>query len=179
MCQHMFVITGAPGSGKSSLLEALAKQGIRYMPEAGRAIIQDQVVIKGSALPWADRSLFAELMLNWELRSYREARDMAEPILMDRGVVDVLGYLTLCNLPIPDHVKRAADQYRYNQQVFIAPYWAEIFGQDAERKQDRAEAEATYQVMARTYAELGYELIQLPLASIEERAAFVRKHILG
>ena len=179
MCQHMFVITGAPGSGKSSLLEALARQGMRYMPEAGRAIIQDQVTIKGNALPWADRALFAELMLNWELRSYREARDMAGPVLMDRGIVDVLGYLTLCNLPIPDHVKRAADQYRYNRQVFIAPYWAEIFGQDAERKQDRAEAEATYHVMARTYAEMGYELISLPLASIEERAAFVRQHILG
>lgn len=38
------------------------------MPEAGRAIIQDQVAIGGAALPWADRLAFSELMLGWELR---------------------------------------------------------------------------------------------------------------
>lgn len=32
------------------------------MPEAGRAIIQDQLAIGGRALPWADLSAFAELM---------------------------------------------------------------------------------------------------------------------
>jgi predicted ATPase len=40
------------------------------MLEAGRAIIQDQISIGGSALPWADQSDFAELMLSWELCSY-------------------------------------------------------------------------------------------------------------
>ncbi|TIV93045.1 MAG: ATPase, partial [Mesorhizobium sp.] len=54
MCDHLFVVTGGPGSGKTSLIEALALKGIQHMPEAGRAIIQDQVRIKGNALPWAD-----------------------------------------------------------------------------------------------------------------------------
>ena len=148
MSDHLFVITGGPGTGKSSLIDALAARGYRTMPEAGRAIIRDQVAIGGSALPWADRALFAELMLGWEMRSHREALASPSPVLMDRGIPDVVGYLTLCGLPVPDHVERAAKVHAYNRRVFLAPYWDAIFTQDAERKQDRAEAEATGRVMA-------------------------------
>lgn len=34
---HFIVITGGPGLGKSTLIDALAAQGLRHMPEAGRA----------------------------------------------------------------------------------------------------------------------------------------------
>ncbi len=129
--------------------------------------------IDGPALPWADRNLFAELMLGWELRSYHEALATEVPVLMDRGIPDVVGYLTLCGLPVPAHIEAAARSYPYNRRVFLAPYWDAIFTQDAERKQDRAEAEATGRVMAETYTRLGYEIVELPLAEIEERAGFV------
>lgn len=155
MSDHMFVVTGGPGSGKSSLIDALTRRGFRAMPEAGRAIIQDQVRIGGSALPWADRALFAELMLGWELRSWREALAMDGPVLMDRGIPDVVGYLTLCGLPVPAHVEAAAKLHPYNKRVFLAPYWDAIFAQDTERKQDRREAEATGRIMAETYTHLG------------------------
>lgn len=174
MADHLFVVTGGPGSGKSSLIDALAQDGIATMPEAGRAIIRDQVAIGGNALPWGDRAAFAELMLGWELRSHREARARPGPVLLDRGVPDVVGYLTLCGLPVPDHARRAAELYRYNRKVFLAPYWPEIFAQDAERKQDPEEAEATARVMTEVYTALGYEVVPLPLGTIAQRAAFVR-----
>lgn len=59
------IITGGPGSKKTTLIDALALEGFHYMPEAGRAIIRDQVAIEGTALPWSDRAAFAELMLAW------------------------------------------------------------------------------------------------------------------
>ncbi len=177
MCDHLFVVTGGPGSGKSSLIEALGRRGVQSMPEAGRAIIRDQVRIGGTALPWDDRSAFAQLMLGWELRSHHEAAAMPGPVVMDRGVPDVVGYLTLCGLPVPDHVETAARLFVYNKRVFLAPFWSEIFTQDAERKQDRQEAEATCKVMADTYARLGYELIELPFVDIEARADFVMQHL--
>src|SRR3546814_13674461 len=93
------VITGGPGSGQSTLIEALAVEGFDHMPDAGRAIIRDQVAIGGAALPWADRAAFAELMLGWELRSWHEAHDRAGPVICDRSVPDVAGYLRLCGLP--------------------------------------------------------------------------------
>jgi predicted ATPase len=147
------------------------------MPEAGRAIIQDQVSIGGNSLPWGDRQAFAELMLGWELRSHREASAMRGPVICDRGIPDVLGYLTLCELPVPAHVRRAAELFRYNRIVFIAPHWPAIFSQDAERKQSGAEAAATCRVMADTYSGLGYDVVALPLVSVAERAAFVRTHM--
>jgi len=170
---QLFVVTGGPGSGKTSLIAALAAAGHATMPEAGRAIIQDQVAIGGNALPWDDRAAFADLMLGWELRSHREARAMAGPVILDRGIPDVIGYRTLCGLPIPDPLRRAAELHRYARRVFVAPHWPAIFAQDAERRQSPEEAEATTRAMERVYAGLGYDLVPLPLAPVEARVAFI------
>jgi predicted ATPase len=177
MADHLHVITGGPGSGKTTLIDALASEGVRHMPEAGRAIIQDQVDIGGTALPWSDREAFATLMLAWEMRSYREAVNAPGPIVFDRGIPDVIGYLRLCGLPVPASVLRAAERRRYANRVFIAPPWPAIFKQDTERKQTLAEAEATYHAMVEAYSSLGYELVMLPLASVAERARFVGEQI--
>lgn len=147
------------------------------MPEAGRAIIQDQVAIGGTALPWADRLVFAELMLGWELRSYHEACGFAEPVFFDRGVPDVVGYLRVCGLDVQEHMRTAATKFRYNKQVFLAPPWPEIFHGDAERKQSWEEAVATFESMASTYESLNYEVVLLPLTSVEERAEFVVRQL--
>jgi len=69
MTQRFFVLTGGPGSGKSALLDALERAGYARSVEAGRGIILDQQTIEGRALPWSDPTLFAEMMLSWEMRS--------------------------------------------------------------------------------------------------------------
>lgn len=167
------VLTGGPGSGKTTLLEALAATGHATSPEAGRAIIRRQQAIDGEALPWKDRALFAELMLDRELEAHARAEGADGPVFFDRGLPDVVGYLTLCGLPIPAHVERAAQDIRYDRRVFIAPVWPEIFGQDVERKQDLDEARHTFDAMAETYPRFGYELIELPKTSVAERLDFV------
>lgn len=171
---QLFVVTGGPGSGKSSLIAALKAGGLRHMPEAGRAVIQEQVAQGGSALPWADRLAFAERMLSHDLRSYREAQKLTGPVIFDRGVPDVLGYLRVIGLAVPAHIEEAVRSVRYHRRVFIAPPWRSIFVQDAERKQSFEEAEVTYRAMVDVYSELGYELVSLPLATLAERAQFVR-----
>ncbi|MGF7149734.1 putative ATPase [Sphingomonas zeicaulis] len=173
----LFVITGGPGSGKSTLIAALAETGLATMPEAGRAIIRDQQAIGGTALPWADRAAFAELMLGWELRSHAEAQAQTAPVVFDRGVPDVIGYLTLCGLPVPPHMHRAAALYRYNPTVFLAPFWADIYATDTERRQSHAEAEATAAAMITAYEAAGYRVVPLPRAPVAHRVAFVRAEI--
>lgn len=177
MTDRFHVITGGPGSGKTSLVAALAAQGIHCMPEAGRAIIRDQVDIDGTALPWRDREAYAALMLAWEMRSYREALDVPGPTIFDRAIPDVVGYLRLCGLPVPSPLLQAAARKRYAKRVFIAPHWPDIFEQDAERKQSLAEAEATHHAMVQAYTSLGYELVSLPFAPVSERARFVQSLI--
>jgi predicted ATPase len=171
---HFFIITGGPGSGKSTLLEALADRGLHTMPESGRAIIQEQVARGGSALPWADRSAFAERMFQQEVHSWHAAHQREGPVMFDRGVPDVVGYLDLVGLDVPDHIEQAARTLRYAPRVFVAPHWPAIYANDGERKQTIEEAEATCRAVTRVYMRLGYEIILLPLASVAERVAFVR-----
>jgi predicted ATPase len=174
---RFFVLTGGPGSGKSVLIEGLEQCGYARSVEAGRGVIQDQVAIGGRALPWRDQILFAELMLCWEMRSYHIAQHQGGPVFFDRGIPDVVGYLRLLGQRVPEHMQKAAITFRYNRRVFIAPPWREIFRQDHERKQTLDEAVRTYEAMVATYSEIGYELVEIPRLSIEERVRFVRNNI--
>ena len=171
--ERFHVITGGPGSGKSTLIEALGRRGFAHSIEAGRAIIQDQVAIDGPAQPGRDPLAFAELMLSWELRSYRAAAVQSGHVFFDRGVPDMVGYFRLLGRPAPSHVTRAAERFRYNRRVFLAPPWPAIFTQDAERKQTPEEAVRTCEAMVGAYSSCGYELVTLPLASVDERVRFV------
>jgi predicted ATPase len=175
---QMFVVTGGPGSGKTTLVTALAACGFSTMPEAGRAIIQQQIAIGGTALPWSNRLAFAELMLEMDIRSYRGAEELRGPVIFDRGIPDVLGYLRVSGVPVPARIEEAARKFRYHRRVFLAPPWPAIFGQDEERKQSIAEAEATCDAMVEVYSSLGYELLVLPLIPVDERIEFVR-NIIG
>ncbi|MBB5638119.1 putative ATPase [Pedobacter cryoconitis] len=167
------VITGGPGSGKTTLINALNSHGIKTTAESGRKIIQDQVSGNGNALPWLDPAAFAGLMFNLEKLEYYKAIEANEVIIFDRGIPDVTGYLRLMNLPVPGYMDYAARNLRYNRKVFIAPPWPEIFERDAERKQTFEEALQTFEFMFETYSSYGYTLIILPLVSVEERTAFV------
>ncbi|WP_418594874.1 AAA family ATPase [Ponticoccus sp. (in: a-proteobacteria)] len=173
MSDHFFVVTGGPGAGKTSLITELARRGLHTIPESGRAVIREETARGGDALPWADRMSYAERMLERDLRAYEDAQALSGPVIFDRGTPDILGYLTLCGLPVPPHVTTAAKVAPYNARVFLAPYWDEIFTQDSERKQTRAEAEATCAVMRETYTALGYQITELPRADIATRADFV------
>lgn len=171
---RFFVVTGGPGSGKTTLIEALAAAGHRVAPEAGRRIIKEQMAADGNALPWADRGAFAEAMLAHDIRSYRGNCDAPGRVFFDRGIPDVIGYLTLVGLNVPTTMHEAALRYRYHRRVFIAPPWPEIFTQDDERKQTPDEAIRTYDAMMRVYPQYGYEPVELPRADLATRVAFVQ-----
>lgn len=177
MTSNFFVFTGGPGSGKTSLVHALADKGFSTAPEAGRAIIQTQQAIGGEALPWGNRQLFAELMLSWDIRSHESAAGMNRPVLFDRGVPDTIGYLELCGLQVPRHMWEAAVLYRYNRQVFVLPPWPEIYVRDEERKQSPVEAERTFAAVTAVYRRLGYTLAEVPRCDIVERARLVADRI--
>lgn len=173
----LFVVTGGPGSGKTTLLDALAAKGLRTVPESGRAIIRTQLAIGGTALHWQDRSTFAELMLDREIRNYEDHAGLDAPIFFDRGLPDLVGYARLCGLSGKEHFRRAAALYRYADPVFLTPPWCDIYANDTERTQDWDEAVRTFEAMRTAYADCGYQTVELPLACVEERVAFVLHEI--
>ena len=169
---RFFVLTGGPGSGKTTLVEALEARGYATTEEAGRGVIREQMQ-GGDGLPWLDRERFAGLMFDWELRSYRQAQRQDGPVVFDRGLPDTIGYLKLEGLEVPAWMEEEALRLRYNRSVFIAPPWKDIFGPDEERRQSWEVAVRTHEVMAETYAELGYDLMELPRGAVDQRADFV------
>ncbi|MEP7454712.1 AAA family ATPase [Phyllobacterium sp. SB3] len=175
--ERFVVLTGGPGSGKTTIINELNRRGYTSSVEAGRGIIQQHVSIEGPALPWNDPALFAELMLSWELRSYEMARENEGIVFFDRGVPDITGYLRLSNISVPSHMSAAADHYRYNPLVFILPPWEEIFEQDTERKQTLDEAAQTYHAMVKAYDDYGYDLIEVPRLTPEKRGDFILEHL--
>ncbi len=112
-------------------------------------------------------------MLSWEMRSYEMASTEPGAVFFDRCIPELPGYLRLIGLPVPDHMKKAAENYRYSRGVFIFPPWPEIFTQDAERKQTLEEAERTFDAVAKAYRDCGYDLIEVPRVAVEERLRFV------
>jgi predicted ATPase len=176
--EKLFVVTGGPGAGKTTLLAAAAVAGYSTWPEAGRAIIQSQLAIGGRALPWADRALYAELMLDRDMQVHAAASASGQIALCDRGVPDLLGYARRCGLNKVAHIRKAVELFRYNHTVFIAPPWREIYAQDTERKQDWAEAVATFEALASVYEELGYCLAELPKVDVAGRLEFVVETIV-
>jgi predicted ATPase len=177
VADRLHVVTGGPGSGKSTLIDALAATGVATSAEVGRAIIKEELAAGGTALPWLDHRAFADRMIEREIAAHQAALATGKTVVLDRGVPDVIGFLRVSGLAVPPAIDAAARAYRYNSRVFIAPWWAEIFTTDAERKQTPEEARATFAVMVATYRDYGYRLVELPRATVSARVAFVRREI--
>jgi predicted ATPase len=167
-----FVIAGGPGSGKSTLLRALAEAGERCYEECSRAIIREQLARGGDRVPWGDLPAFAE---ECGTRMLAQIRDSAHPgrHFMDRGLPDLIGYLTHAGLGIPEAWRMASSAYA--SHVFFAPPWQDIFVNDAERPQSFADALALSTHIRRAYLDCGFRLVELVRASVDERI----RQILG
>jgi predicted ATPase len=177
-----YVITGRPGTGKTTVLAELIRRGHTCVPEDARAVIQEQVVCAGSALPWSDASLFAELLIERSMATYRAqlatCHEFAEPksqapVYFDRGIGDAFTCADLIGHTLPANLCEQASACLYRNPVFLAPWWPEIYSTDTERRQTAGEAERTEHAIVKTYSQLGYRIVRLPLASAQERATFI------
>lgn len=172
-----YIFTGGPGSGKTTVLNLLSDMGCLTIQETGRKIIQNQVKTNGLAVPWNDASQYARLMFLHSLIDFEENIHLKQPCFFDRGIIDVLGYCRLTNIPISAELKEAAFKYHYNKKVFLFPFWDKIYANDAERKQDIEEAKRTCDIMKDTYEEFGYQIVTVPFLPPKERAQWVIKKL--
>lgn len=174
---NCYIITGGPGSGKTTLLDALAAKGFTIVPEVARPIIQEELATGGNALHTGDRLAFRDKMMAHSVRDFLSQLQCDKPVFFDRGIPDLIGYSYLIGEPVPLVYWEMTKTLRYNPTVFIAPPWAAIYEHDVLRKQDFQEAQDTYQAIKKGYLESGYQLIELPLLSVEERLAFIIQNI--
>lgn len=174
---NFYILTGGPGSGKTSVLSALAHRGYCIIPEVGRDIIQKQQKLGGSATHTGNQKAFRDLMLEQSIVDYCKMCSTEKPIFFDRGIPDLYGYSkTFCG-EISTEVNDAVVRFRYNKVVFIFPPWLEIYKNDVERQQDFQEALKTYHALKEAYPFCGYELIEMPKGTIDERTDFILQTI--
>ncbi|WP_374407236.1 AAA family ATPase [Pelagerythrobacter sp.] len=164
------VVTGGPGTGKSTLLEELARRGIATETEVARAILQAP---GGMALRARDPAGFARAMFEAELAAWHGAQRRDGPTVFDRGFPDIAGFLALEGLPVPPEIADACRDLRYDGPVFRAPPWQAIYRPDAQRIQDWDAALASDAAVTAAWRTYRYEPIDLPLADVSDRADFV------
>ena len=119
----LYVITGGPGTGKTSLIEELKIVGYQTVKEVARDIIKEQQQQGGDALPWKDTVLYTSMMLERSVESYLAHKENEGILFFDRGIPDTLAYARLIGLTDRKEIELAVDKYRYNRQVFILPPW--------------------------------------------------------
>lgn len=179
MKNNFYVITGGPGAGKTTLINELNKNNHKTIPEEARKIIKEQIKNQGIGLPWNDKTLYAKLMFDESIKTYRSIKkeNPSGKIFFDRGVLDTFCYLNMENIPIPKEMTVLINDVTYNKKVFILPPWKEIYENDNERKQNWEEAVSTFKNMKEIYFHYGYNVVEVPIGTIENRLKFVLDEI--
>ncbi|HLC50967.1 MAG TPA: AAA family ATPase [archaeon] len=160
------VLTGAPGCGKTSVVNALAKMGYYTIPEMARMIIEE-----GRCLPQNDFDGFEREIIRRQLEY--ESRLGAKRAYLDRGVGDIPGYYMNAKMEIPDDIQRIADNHRYDS-IFLLELNPIIYKRDFVRRETFEEAQKLEGCLYRSYKMLQYDLLVVPPArSPEIRAEYI------
>jgi predicted ATPase len=167
---NFFIISGGPGAGKTTLIERLAARGFTTVAEPGRALLGEQAEA-GDSEP--DAAAFGEAMLARAVASYRSVTATDEPVFFDRGIAETGVYWRLIGAMVPPAVEKAAEAWRSNPLVFLAPPWREIYRRNGERIQSFDEAARTFALVRDAYLEAGYRPLEIPKDTAARRVGFV------
>ena len=165
------VLTGGPGSGKSTVLNLLHQQGYATGNDAARQIIRERKSRGDSPRP--DPLTFAQTILEMEIQAYTK-QDLS-PAFYERGVVDAVG--ALCALYPSSAMDLSAAQrllrdYPYHA-VFIFPPWEDIYCMDDERDHTFDHAAMVYESTIALYTRFNYTPIEVPKDTPENRVRFI------
>lgn len=171
--QRKVVITGGPGTGKSTLIDELGSRGYHCMPEISREITEmarkngiEQLFLKNPML-------FSEMLLEGRENQYKKASSIeTKLVFFDRGIPDVHAYMNYISIDYPEIYIEKSKLYRYDT-VFIMPPWEEIYITDKERYENFEQSLAIYNHLRKTYHALNYKLIEVPLGDIALRTDFI------
>lgn len=149
------VITGAPCSGKTTLIDLLATRGYKTVHEVGRAYIEREIAagrtleeIRGNDFALAP--VFAKIQLDNEGKLPRD-----EILFLDRAFPDCLSFFRLVGRD-PNEVLAQCFQYRYASVFLLDPL---PYQKDSARNESEAASTFLDACMYSDYAALGYEVI--------------------
>ena len=175
--QKKIVITGGPGTGKSTVIDALAAMHYECMFEVSREVTLNARKNGTEQLFQSNPLLFSELLLEGRINQYIEAETKnSDLVFFDRGIPDVHAYMDYFKVDYPVKYHNSSNLYKYDM-VFIMPPWEEIYASDSERYENFEQAMALHHHLEDTYKRLNYAVIEVPKGSVNKRAQFILSRV--
>jgi len=170
---NWYVITGAPSSGKTTLVRELEKLGCRVVHEVARAYIEMQIQ-QGRTLQEirADKRSFENWILHTKI-SIEAELPKDNVIIFDRAIPDSIAYFEAAGLDSKEAIEKSP-RNRY-KKVFLLnrlPYQV-----DHVRIEDNQIAIDLDQGIEQSYRMLGYDVIRINAMPVEDRVKVVLQEI--
>ena len=174
-----FVLTGAPGAGKTTLIRHFEELGRFVVEEAATDIIRISQA-NGVKEPWADPSFIEDIL---ELQSERQMsalKQETELQFFDRGPLDTLALCRFLEHPISPglltKILRVQEAGRFENEVFFLDNLGFCEPSSA-RKISFEEACRFETVHKEVYSEFGYRFCNVPPLSVPLRAMFILERV--
>jgi predicted ATPase len=165
------VITGAPGAGKTTLLLALQARGYIIVGDSARAIIQDRR--RRGLSPRPDAYEMAQEALRMDIENFVHHAATPGHVFFDRSVLDALCGIDQVTPLNESELSEWLSKYQYCSKVFVLPPWKAIYVTDAERDHTFEHAESVNTIAQEWYRRCGYQVLEVPKVSVEERCTYV------
>lgn len=165
---HRYILTGAPGAGKTVLLRALERAGHAVVEEAATDVIA-LAQAEGAAEPWTDPGFIDDILT---LQKQRQARATGEIVFFDRSPICTLALARFLGHPVSQLLRaelgRIAAELPYQRCVFLIQGLGFITP-TAARRISLEDAQAFERVHEDAYRELGFDLVAVPAGPVAER----------
>lgn len=173
-----YILTGAPGAGKTAVLRLLEISGYEVVEEAAT-----DVIALGNALgcdePWHDPAFVDKVIaLQWQRQNAVRAGDGIT--VFDRSPVCTLALSRYLGFPASDllagEVDRVASEGAYEMTVFFVRNQG--FVQATAARQISFEDSLVFeQLHEQVYRELGFRLVEVPAGPLTDRVALIERTI--
>jgi predicted ATPase len=175
---HRYVLTGAPGAGKTALLRLLELGGHGVVEEAATDVIALEQA-QGRPEPWTSPG-FIDLVVNLQRQRQLGLCCAAEAAFFDRSPVCTLALCRFLDLPpsalLIAELDRITGEGIYEPVVFFVRNQGFVT-RTAARRISFADSVAFERVHEQAYRELGFRLVEVPAGPLPDRAARVMREI--
>jgi predicted ATPase len=170
---NWYVITGAPSSGKTTLVKELERRGYRVVDEVARGLIEEGM---GRHLTLeeirSDKGDFQNLVLRTKVE-IEKGLPRDEVIIFDRAIPDSIAYFEVaCLDPTLAVSKSPRDHYRKVFMLDRVP-----FQKDQARAEDQGTAARLDQSLEAGYRQRGYEVTRIGVMPVKERLRLLIEEI--